>query len=198
VLDRQPIPLRTFLLETSILERLSGPLCHAVTGRADSQQLLEQAERANLFLHPLDEERGWWRYHRLFADLLGVRLQQERPGRVTELHQAAAAWHEAHGLADEAISHALAAGDATWAARLIERQVDARFLRWEGATLQRWLAALPTELVSSRPRLALAQARLALISGDLEAIEGPLDAAERGLAEVVDEPYEPSVGKAAA
>ena len=197
VLDRQPEPLRAFLLETSILERLSGPLCAAVTGRDDSQELLEQAERANLFLHPLDEVRGWWRYHRLFADLLCVRLQQERPGRVEELHRAAAAWHEAHGLADEAIGHALAAGDAPWAARLIERQLDAFFLRWEGVTLRRWLAALPTELVSSRPRLSLAQARLALISGDLEAIEGPLEAAERRVADAADEPYEPSVGRAA-
>jgi LuxR family transcriptional regulator, maltose regulon positive regulatory protein len=197
VLDRQPPELRGFLLETSLLERLSGPLCEAVTGRADSQALLEQAERANLFLHPLDEERGWWRYHHLFADLLRARLQREEPERVPELHRAAAAWHEAQGLADEAIGHALAAGDATWAARLIERQVDACLFRWEGVTLQRWLAALPAELVRSRPRLSLAQARLALISGQLEAVEGPLEAAERGAAEVADEPYEPSVGRAA-
>jgi LuxR family transcriptional regulator, maltose regulon positive regulatory protein len=197
VLDRQPEPLRTFLLQTSILERLSGPLCAAVTGRADSQQLLEQAERANLFLHPLDEVRGWWRYHQLFADLLRVRLQQQAPGRVPELHRAAAAWFEAHKLVDEAIGHALAAGEVTWAARLIERQLDAWILRWEGVTLQRWLAALPTELIGSRPRLALAQARLALIRGELEAIEGPLEAAERLVAEAADEPYEPSVGRAA-
>jgi LuxR family maltose regulon positive regulatory protein len=197
VLDRQPEPLRAFLLETSLLERLSGPLCAAVTGRADSQELLEQAEQANLFLHPLDEVRGWWRYHHLFADLLRVRLQQERPGRVPELHRAAAAWHEGHGLADEAIGHALAAGDAPWAAQLIERQIDARILRWEGLTLQRWFAALPAELVRSRPRLSLAQARLDLIRGDLEAIKGPLDAAERGAAEAAEEPYEPSVGRAA-
>jgi LuxR family maltose regulon positive regulatory protein len=197
VLDGQPEPLRTFLLKTSILERLSGPLCDAVTGRSDSQQLLEQAERAHLFLVPLDEERGWWRYHQLFADLLRVRLQQEQPDRVAELHRAAATWHEAHELADEAIGHALAAGEATWAARLIERQLDARILRWEGATLQRWLAALPPELVGSRPRLSLAQAIIALIRGDLEAIEDPLNAAERGAADAADEPYEPSVGRAA-
>ncbi len=197
VLDRQPEPLRVFLLETSVLERLSGPLCDAVTGRADSQELLEQAERANLFLVPLDEVRGWWRYHHLFADLLHACLQQERPERVPELHRAAAAWCEAHELTDDAIRHALAAGDTAWAARLIERQLDARILRWEGATLQRWLAALPTELVSSRPRLSLAQARLALISGHLEAIEGPLHDAERRVADAADEPYEPSVGRAA-
>jgi LuxR family transcriptional regulator, maltose regulon positive regulatory protein len=201
VLDRQPQELRAFLLETSILERLSGPLCDAVTGRVDSQALLERAERANLFLHPLDEVRGWWRYHHLFADLLRVRLAQEQPpGRVEELHRAAAAWHEAQGLADQAIGHALAAGDPVWAARLIERELDARILRWEGQTLQRWFAALPAELVNSRPRLLLAQARLALISGQLEAIEGPLVAAERGVADCHDEPeepYEPSVGRAA-
>jgi LuxR family maltose regulon positive regulatory protein len=197
VLDCQPEPLRAFLLETSILERLSGPLSEAVTGRADSQKLLEQAERSNLFLVPLDEVRGWWRYHHLFADLLRVRLTQEQPQRVAELHRAAAAWYEAHELAEDAIGHALAAGDATWAARLIERQVDARILRWEGATLQRWLAALPPDLVRSRPRLSLAEARLALIRGDLEAIERPLDAAERGVAEAAGEPYEPSVGRAA-
>jgi LuxR family transcriptional regulator, maltose regulon positive regulatory protein len=197
VLDRQPEPLRSFLLETSILERLSGPLCAAVTGRADSQQLLEQAEQANLFLHPLDEVRGWWRYHQLFADLLRARLHQQQPERMPALHRAAAAWHEAHDLADQAIGHALAAGEATWAARLIERQLDAHILRWEGVTLQRWFAALPAELVSSRPRLLLAQARLALISGDLEAIEGPLAAAERSLADAAAEPYEPSVGRAA-
>ena len=197
VLDRQPEPLRAFLLETSLLERLSGPLCDAVTGRADSQELLEQAEQANLFLHPLDEVRGWWRYHHLFADLLRARLRQERPERVPQLHRAAAAWHQDHGLPDEAIGHALAAGDATWAARLIERQIDARILRWEGLTLQRWFAALPAELVRSRPRLSLAQARLALIRGDLEAIEGPLEAAERGAAEAAEEPFEPSVGRAA-
>jgi LuxR family transcriptional regulator, maltose regulon positive regulatory protein len=197
VLDRQPPELRGFLLETSLLERLSGPLCEAVTGRADSQALLEQAERANLFLHPLDEVRGWWRYHHLFADLLRARLQREEPERVPELHRAAAAWHEAQGLADEAIGHALAAGDAAWAARLIERQIDACLFRWEGVTLQRWLAALPAELVRSRPRLSLAQARLALISGQLEAVEGPLEAAERRAAEAADEPYEPSVGRAA-
>ncbi|HEX2156965.1 MAG TPA: LuxR C-terminal-related transcriptional regulator, partial [Actinomycetes bacterium] len=125
------------------------------------------------------------------------RLHQQRPERVPELHRAAAAWHEAHGPADEAIGHALAAGDAGWAARLIEREIDACILRWEGATLGRWLAALPPELVGSRSRLALAQARLALISGDLEAIEGPLEAAERGVADAVEEPYEPSVGRAA-
>ena len=91
VLDRQHEELRTFLLETSLLERLSGGLCDAVTGRTDSQAMLERVEQAGLFLVPLDEVRGWWRYHHLFADLLRARLQQQRPGRVPALHRAAAA-----------------------------------------------------------------------------------------------------------
>jgi LuxR family maltose regulon positive regulatory protein len=179
VLDRQPQQLRAFLLETSVLERLSGSLCAAVTGRADSQRLLEQIERANLFLVPLDEVRGWWRYHHLFADLLRARLVQEHPDRVTELHRAAAAWSEPRGLVDDAIRHALAAGDATWAARLIEQHFDALVGRREDATLRRWLEALPAELVSTRPRLCLAQAFWALLGGRLEAVERLLHTAER-------------------
>ena len=92
VLDRQPEEVRTFLLQTSVLERLSGELCDAVTGRTDGQAMLEQVERANLFLVPLDEVRGWWRYHHLFADLLRARLQQQHPDRVAALHRNAAAW----------------------------------------------------------------------------------------------------------
>src|SRR5215207_9524361 len=197
VLDRQPARLRGFLLATSVLERLCGPLCQAVTGRGDSQALLEQVERANLFLVPLDEVRGWWRYHQLFADLLRARLAQEQPERVPQLHRNAAAWSEAHGLVDDAIRHALAAGDATWAARLVERHLDGLLLRGEGATVQRWFAVLPAELVGSRPRLLLTQTLLALISGRLEAADGLLDAAERAFAVTGEEPYEPAVGRAA-
>src|SRR5437764_1190965 len=126
VLDGQSDQVRAFLLETSVLERLSGELCDAVTGRSGSQRLLEQMERANLFLVPLDEVRGWWRYHHLFADLLRVRLREEQPSQVVELHRNAAAWYEEHALADDAIRHAAAAGEMTRAARLIEQHVDER------------------------------------------------------------------------
>ena len=200
VLDRQPAEVRTFLLQTSVLERLSGGLCDAVTGQTGSQLMLERVERANLFLVPLDEVRGWWRYHYLFADLLRARLQQQQPDRLAALHRNAAAWSQEHGLAGDAVRHAVAAGDAAWAARLIERHVDALLLRSEGATVQRWLAALPAGVVQSRPRLLLAQALLAATSGRAEAVEPPLDAAERalaGAARAVDEPFEPSVGRAA-
>ncbi len=194
VLARQPEPLRGFLLETSVLERLSGPLCEAVTGRADSQQLLEEIERANLFLVPLDEVRGWWRYHQLFAELLRARLQRERPDRVPALHHAAAGWCQAHGLADEAVRHALAAGEVEWAAQLVEEHLQARFQRW-GATVNRWLKALPAELVSSRPRLLLASAVWAVVGGRVEEVEPLLQAAERALATTLaGDASEPSAG----
>jgi ATP/maltotriose-dependent transcriptional regulator MalT len=125
VLEHQSEQVRTFLLETSVLERLSGALCDAVTGRPGSQALLEGAERAGLFLIPLDEVRGWWRYHHLFADLLRARLQAEQPGRVPGLHRNAAAWYAERGLADDAIRHAVAAGEMSLAARLIEQHFDA-------------------------------------------------------------------------
>ena len=197
VLDRQSQPLRGFLLATSVLERLSGPLCDAVCGRADSQRLLEQVERANLFLVPLDEVRGWWRYHQLFADLLRARLRREQPERVPELHRAAAAWSEQHGLVDDAVRHALAAEEFAWAARLIEQHFDAMLWRSENATLRRRLQALPAELVRSRPRLCLAQAWWALLGGRLEAVEPLAADAERALAATAEEPYEPSIGRAA-
>src|SRR6266540_1623943 len=131
------------------------------------------------------------------ADLLRARLQQQQPERVPQLHRAAAAWSEAHGLADDAVRHALAAGDAVWAAQLVERHADELLLRGEGATVQQWLAALPAELVGSRPRLLLARTRLALLSGRVEGVDELLDAAERAFTEAADEPYEPSAGRAA-
>jgi LuxR family maltose regulon positive regulatory protein len=197
VLDGQPDYLVRFLLATSVLERLCGPLCEAVTGRADSQALLEQVERANLFLVPLDEVRGWWRYHHLFADLLRARLAQERPERVAQLHRAAAAWSEEHGLVDDAVRHALAAEELGWVARLVEQHFEELLWRSEDATLRRWLQALPTKLVRSSPRLCLAQAYWALVGGRPEAVVPLLADAERAIAAVAEEPYEPSVGRAA-
>ena len=197
VLAGQTGQVRAFLLETSVLERLSGELCDAVTDRTGSQAMLEQVERAGLFLVPLDEVRGWWRYHHLFADLLRARLQAEQPGRVKALHGAAAAWHDERGLADDAVRHALAAGDPAWAARLIERHFDAVFLQGERATIQRWLAALPTDLPRSRPRLGLGQTWLAVLSGQMETASIALKAAESASAEAVQEPFEPSAGDAA-
>ncbi|HEY7431182.1 MAG TPA: hypothetical protein VH641_10670 [Streptosporangiaceae bacterium] len=189
VLAGQTGPVRAFLLETSVLERLSAELCDAVTGRAGSQAMLQDIERAGLFLVPLDEVRGWWRYHHLFADLLRARLRAEQPSRVQALHRAAARWCEDHNLADDAVRHALEAGDAAWAARLVERHVEELLGRSEGVTLRRWLSALPAESVRDRPRLYLAQAYGAVMGFQLEALESLLDDAERAFAGGGDEPY---------
>ena len=198
VLEQQPEQLRAFLLETSVLERLSGPLCDAVTGRGGSQALLEEAERAGLFLIPLDEVRGWWRYHHLFAGLLRARLLQEQPGRAAQLHHNAAAWYDGHGLADDAIGHAAVAGEMLWAARIIEQHFDAVYnIRGEAATIHRWLSVLPDGVVRSRPRLLLAQAHMAAISGHTEMVEPLLDAVDCAPPGWADEPFEPAGGAAA-
>jgi LuxR family maltose regulon positive regulatory protein len=196
VLDRLSDDLRVFLMQTSVLERLTAALCDAVTGRTDSQQLLESIERANLFLVPLDDVRGWWRYHHLFAELLQVRLLRERPGEVHRLHVAAAAWNEGRGLTDDAINHALAAPDTGLAGRLIERHFDELLRRSELGTLQRWLDALPRDLIQSRPRLSLARAVMAVASGDVDTVSSALDDAERAAAASDGDAYEPSVDPA--
>ncbi len=196
VLESQPDDVRGFLLQTSVLDRLSGPLCDAITGRSDGQQMLERIERAGLFLVPLDDVRGWWRYHHLFADLLRARLAGEQPGRARELHSLATRWHEEHGLADDAIRHALAAEDVAEAARLIERHFDAAYMTGERATIARWLSAVPRPVALARPRFRLAQTFAALVYGDVEAAGALLSGAddvERSPAE----PFSPSAGEAA-
>jgi LuxR family maltose regulon positive regulatory protein len=197
VLAGQPAQVRMFLLETSVLERLSGELCAAVTGRTDSQAMLQDIERAGLFLVPLDDVRGWWRYHQLFADLLRARLQAEQPDRGPALHRDAAAWCEKHDLADAAVRHALAAGDPDWAARLVERHVGMLLGRGEGTTLRRWLSAVPAESVEKRPRLYLAQAISAAMSFQTDVLGPLLDEAERAYAVSGDQPYEAPPGQGA-
>lgn len=196
VLHRQPSIIRDFLIETSILERLSGPLCDAVTNRTDSQELLEAAERSNLFLVPLDEVRGWWRYHHLFADLLQVRLQQRPREVVQDLHRRAAIWHDAHGLADQAIRHALNADQPEWATGVIERHADELLMRSEGATLQRWFSKLPAGLRGSQ-RLLLAQARVAIYGGRTFEAEKLLDAADNATDGEGEDPFEPTIDRSA-
>ena len=179
VLERQPERVRGFLLQTSILERLSGPLCDAVTGDADGLDMLEGLERANLFLVPLDQERRWWRFHQLFGDLLRARLQRAEGARVPELHRRAAAWCEQHGLIDEAIRHAAASGDAIWAVRLVEQHVHETLGRGESVLLERWLSLLPAEAIRSRPALSFAQGEMQFHLGHLDRAEHFLDQAER-------------------
>ena len=120
VLDRQPPDVRRFLLDTSILDRLSAPLCDAVTGRTDGKAMLESLERQNLFVVPLDDQRRWYRYHHLFADVLHARLLDERPDDVSELHRRASDWYDQAGDPEAAVRHALAAGDVDLAADRVE------------------------------------------------------------------------------
>lgn len=161
VLERQPEDVRHFLLETSVLERMSAPLCDALTGRSDGQTMLERLERENLFVVALDDERVWYRYHHLFAEFLRGRLGHEGAESVEELHLRASVWYEDNGSDPEAIGHALSAPDHERAARLIERGVEAAVGRGEVPTALRWLEALPTEAKRLRPRL-LAEHALAL------------------------------------
>ena len=181
VLQRQSEPVRQFLLRTSILARLTGPLCDAVTGEGGGKAMLELLDRGNLFLVPLDDRRQWYRYHHLFADVLLARLTDEQAHLVPDLHRRASAWYEQDGEPPEAIRHALAAGDMEHAADLMERSMPAmRASRQEAATLG-WLQALPDELIASRPVLSVHFAGLLLDSGRLAGAEGHLRNAERWL-----------------
>jgi LuxR family maltose regulon positive regulatory protein len=178
VLDQQPEPLKTFLLQSSILDRLSGPLCDAVTGRTDGQGTLEHLAEANLFLVPLDDERCWYRYHRLFADLLRKRLQQTQPDGLPDLHRRASVWHEQNGFAAEAIEHALAAGDFDRAADLAERSATTFWQRGEFATYQKMLESIPQDVIHGRARLCVYHAALLLLGGkSLATVESLLQVA---------------------
>lgn len=180
VLQRLPEDMRGFLLETSILERLSAPLCEAVTGRKDSQLLLDALDKTNLFLFPLDDERGWYRYHLLFADLLRSFLQHDQPGMVAELHRRASAWYEGQDLTTEAIQHALKASDPDQAARLMEKVAVETLMRGEATTLQNWSALIADEQVRQRPFLCVCFVWAFLVSDKLERAEHYLTLVERG------------------
>ncbi|TAK36417.1 MAG: hypothetical protein EPO21_03080 [Chloroflexota bacterium] len=183
VLRRQPNHVQSFLLQTSILDGLSGPLCEAVASLAygEGQTLLEVLERANLFTVALDNERCWYRYHRLFAECLRTRLGQLQPRQVSELHRRASAWHAEHGLANEAVRHALAANDLQSVASLVERNGAPMVKRGELSTLLGWIRTLPEEIVQTRPLLCIWHAHALVDAGQLEAAEARLAQAERCL-----------------
>ena len=176
VLRGQSEETERFLLHTSVLDRLSGSLCDAVVGpvgdwSCDSQTALEQLDRANLFLTPLDGERQWYRYHPLFADVLRSRLRQAHPDRVPELHRRAAAWFAQNDLIAEAVHHALAARDFDQVADLVERTATAMRKRGEMATLRGWIDQLPAEVVRARPWLGLIRALGFVYTHQLDAAE---------------------------
>src|SRR5438105_8698371 len=181
VLKRQPDTVRSFLRDTSILDRLSGPLCDAVTGEDSGKTMLEALERANLFVVALDDRRRWYRYHHLFGDVLRARLLDEQPERVPQLHRRASAWYDRNGEPAEAIRHALAADDFSKAADLIELAAPALRRSRHEAALLGWLAALPDGLLRCRPVLSNVYAGELLSSGELEGVDARLRDAERWL-----------------
>ena len=179
VLHQQSEQVRTFLLQTSLLERMTGLLCDVVTGQSGSQTMLEQLEQANLFLLPLDDERSWYRYHHLFAEALRFRLTQAHPDLLPILHQRASAWFEHHGFIPEAVNHALAAHDFARAANLIEPILYQLFSQGTHATVRHWLQALPEEVLFARPSLCIQYAWAFMYVGEIAACKRPLEVAER-------------------
>ena len=189
VLEQQSESVENFLLQTAVLDQLTGPLCDAVRfgetlsssdGNALSgQATLEMLEHANLFIIPLDVERRWYRYHHLFADLLRQRLHQTRPQQVVMLHQRASDWYEQNGFDDKAIDHALWANDFERAANLIEKHVDALWRQGKHIRLRSWLAKLPDELIFSRPLLSIYHAWYLFAGGNEDTAERVLQAAEQ-------------------
>jgi LuxR family maltose regulon positive regulatory protein len=183
VLSHQPEDVHRFLLHTSILERMTGPLCDAVcgegTGTPNGQTMLEMLHRTNLFVVPLDTERCWYRYHHLFADLLRARLRQTLPDLVGALNRRASSWYEQHDLAAEAIHYALAAQDLDRAADLIEQNAMPAYQRGEMATLQNWIQALPEPVTRRHPGICIWHGWLLVSAGQSENAEPMLEDAER-------------------
>jgi LuxR family maltose regulon positive regulatory protein len=183
VLQQQPEHVQRFLLQTAVLNQLTGSLCNTLTGDTNGQEILESLERANLFLVPLDDERRWYRYHHLFAELLRQRLQQSADEYdVAALHIRASQWYEEHGLELEAFHHAAAANDVERAVRLIEGEGLPLYFRGEVAPVQRWLDALPEAEFRARPSLWVTYASALTMTGRLhDNIEEILQAAETAL-----------------
>ena len=157
VLKRLPKATLDFLLKTSVLDRICAPLAEAVTGHPDSKRILSDIEASNLFLIPLDRDRTWYRYHRLFADLLRSLLQSQFGATVSGLHQKAAAWLSENGLTSDAVQHALSAGDTEFAAALVESCCMPLIQQSHITRVREWLNSLPEELINKRPRLQLAK-----------------------------------------
>ena len=178
VLNQQPPQVRDFLLKTSILERLTAPLCDAITGRSDSRSMLAQLEQANLFLIGMDDERRWFRYHHLFRDLLLTSLENLFPGEVLELHQQASRWYAAAGFDEDAISHAFASRDLQLAAELVEQAAGRLDIENKLVHVVRWIDALPEGLVRTRPWLCIYRAWGCYWMGQRNRVESWLQTAE--------------------
>jgi LuxR family maltose regulon positive regulatory protein len=182
VLEQQPPELRRFLLDTSVLERMTGPLCDAVTGQSDGSAVLSSLERQNLLVFPLDAQRRWYRYHHLFADVLHSRLLDERPDDVGALHHRASEWYQQAGDPEAAVQHALAAREVDRAADLIEHAVPELRRERREAVIRRWVAEIPPAVVRKRPVLASGFIGALMASNEFDRVGQQLDDLEAILA----------------
>ena len=171
VLERQSDDVRRFLLWTCILDRLTGALCDAVTGEDGGQSTLEDLDRRNLFVIPLDARREWYRYHHLFADVLRARLLREEPDRVPDLHRRASIWYEQRGERFEAIRHALAGEDYERAADMIEPAIPGLRQARQEATMRRWFEQLPDQVFQVRPVLSVGYVGTLMATGESADVE---------------------------
>ncbi len=181
VIDKQTREIQEFIIKTSILDRMNSSICDRLTDSEGSQEILNYLEHANLFLVPLDDERCWYRYHQLFAELLRSYQEQYRPGRAPKLHVKASEWYEEQGLIADAVEHAHAAGDINRVVNLLEGNAIAMMDHGRLQTLKVWLDTLPLEMIHSRPWLCICYAWILVYTGQLEAIEPLIRDAEKGL-----------------
>ena len=180
VLSQQPQSTQAFLLQTALLDRLTGSLCNAVTKQGSGQEILEKLDAANLFLVHLDDERCWYRYHHLFADLLRGRLERTQPDLVPVLHLRASEWYEAHNLLPEAVSHAFAAGEVDRVAKILEGNALSLIGYRHSKTWLGWFNALPSEVIYSRPWLCVTYAWTLAYTGFFVESLACLDSLEAG------------------
>jgi LuxR family maltose regulon positive regulatory protein len=182
VLAHLPEALQRFLLQTSILDRLCGPLCDAVTETDASHEMLKLLERENLFLMPLDDRREWFRYHRLFADFLHTELTQRHPREVAQLHRRAATWYLAHDLPEPAFRHAVDGDAVELVIQIGERYVAPKLFGGEVRVVEQWLAAIPPAWYARHPTLGLVQSIFLIITGAFDTCVRCLDEVEQRLA----------------
>lgn len=188
VWQKQPRHIQTFLLKTAIPERLNASLCDALTGQMNGQQVLEQLEKANLFIVHLDNRRYWYRFHHLFQEFLRARLHILQPEKIKDLHLRSCQWYEQHDLMNEAIQHALLAGDFLKAATLVMGVGQRLMQNNEMVTLAQWLAAIPVDTLSLFPRLCLLQGWLAITRGQFFSGQLWLQRAQQGIDENTSSP----------
>lgn len=180
VIAQQPAEVYDFLCHTAILNRLNASVCNAVTGRQDSKAILEQLAHANLFLISLDDRRQWYRYHRLFADFLRSRIQQQMPEQIPKLYGRASEWYEQQGILSAAIDYAISGSNYERAAKLIETAADATLMRGETTTLRGWIEMLPDKIVRARSLLCIYHALVLIFGGS------PLETATSRLQDAIE------------